>query len=133
MSMNRREFGQTAAAGLVSSAAVFAAKKIPIAVQVYSVRAIAQKDTAGVLEQIQAIRDMADKAGHGDQFVAIMEDAIRRLRDDPHAWGDPLYHASLAATEYEALLTQSGFEVVEHVVEDPQPGGRTVWLARSIR
>ena len=47
--------------------------------------------------------------------------------------GDPLYHASLAATEYETLLTQSGFEVVEHVVEDPQAGGRTVWLARSIR
>jgi len=47
--------------------------------------------------------------------------------------GDPLYHASLDATEYEALLTQSGFEVVDHVVEDRQAGGRTVWLARSIR
>jgi SAM-dependent methyltransferase len=47
--------------------------------------------------------------------------------------GDPLYHASLAASEYETLLTQSGFEVVEHVVKDPQAGGRTVWLARSIR
>lgn len=47
--------------------------------------------------------------------------------------GDPLYHASLAASEYETLLTQSGFEVVDHVVEDPQAEGRTVWLARSIR
>jgi SAM-dependent methyltransferase len=45
--------------------------------------------------------------------------------------GDPLYHASLDAAEYEKLLTASGFEVVAHVVEDRQAGGRTVWLARS--
>jgi SAM-dependent methyltransferase len=45
--------------------------------------------------------------------------------------GDPLYHASLAATEYLALLGQSGFEVVEHAVEDPKAGARTVWLAQS--
>jgi SAM-dependent methyltransferase len=45
--------------------------------------------------------------------------------------GDPLYHASLDAAEYETLLTGSGFEVVAHVVEDRQAGGRTVWLARS--
>lgn len=46
--------------------------------------------------------------------------------------GEPLYHASLAATEYETLLTQAGFEVVDHVVEDCQAGGRTVWLARFL-
>ena len=45
--------------------------------------------------------------------------------------GDPLYHASLNADEYEALLDKSGFEVVAHAVEDEQAGGRTVWLARS--
>src|SRR5947209_662172 len=79
MSMNRREFGQTAVAGLVSSAAVFAAKKIPIAVQVYSVRAIAQKDTAGVLEQIRKIGyqgvEFAGYYGHGAQD-------IRKILDD---------------------------------------------------
>jgi SAM-dependent methyltransferase len=47
--------------------------------------------------------------------------------------GDPLYHASLSANEYAALLSQSGFDVVAHVVEDPNAGGRTVWLARSVR
>jgi SAM-dependent methyltransferase len=48
--------------------------------------------------------------------------------------GDPLYHASLDAAEYEALLAQSGFGVVAHVVEDWETGGgRTVWLARSRR
>jgi SAM-dependent methyltransferase len=45
--------------------------------------------------------------------------------------GDPFYHASLDAAEYEKLLTQSGFEVVVHMVEDRQAGGRTVWIARS--
>jgi trans-aconitate methyltransferase len=45
--------------------------------------------------------------------------------------GDPLYHASLDAAEYEELLTQSGFELIDHKVEDPQAGGRTVWLARK--
>ena len=46
--------------------------------------------------------------------------------------GDPLYHASLDAAEYEALLAQSGFLVIAHVVEDRNAGGRTVWLARSV-
>lgn len=44
--------------------------------------------------------------------------------------GEPLYHASLDADEYTALLKANGFEVVAHVVEDATCGGRTVWLAR---
>ena len=44
--------------------------------------------------------------------------------------GDPLYHASLNPDEYESLLLANGFEIVDHVVEDPKAGGRTVWLAR---
>jgi SAM-dependent methyltransferase len=47
--------------------------------------------------------------------------------------GDPLYHASLDAAEYTALLDRADFEVVAHVVEDPDAGGRTAWLARSRR
>ena len=47
--------------------------------------------------------------------------------------GEPLYHASLSADEYEALLTKSGFEVVASVAQDPQCGGATVWLAKNIR
>jgi predicted TPR repeat methyltransferase len=46
--------------------------------------------------------------------------------------GDPLYHASLDPTEYVKLLTESGFGVIDHTVEDPKAGGRTVWLARRL-
>lgn len=44
-------------------------------------------------------------------------------------FGEQLYHASLAAAEYEHLLATNGFIVKEHIVEDPQCGGHTVWLA----
>jgi SAM-dependent methyltransferase len=46
--------------------------------------------------------------------------------------GDPLYHASLSAEEYRALLSGIGFEVIAHAVEDwTTGGGRTVWMARG--
>jgi SAM-dependent methyltransferase len=44
--------------------------------------------------------------------------------------GEPLYHASLAAEEYQVLLESNGFRVVEHVAEDPNCTGHTVWLAQ---
>ena len=44
--------------------------------------------------------------------------------------GEALYHASLAPDEYRALLADAGFEVVDHVAEDPTSNGDTVWLAR---
>jgi SAM-dependent methyltransferase len=47
-------------------------------------------------------------------------------------YGQPLYHASLAADEYRCSLARNGFEVVQHTVEDPACGGHTVWLAQSI-
>ncbi len=43
--------------------------------------------------------------------------------------GEPLYHASLDAAEYEALLEANGFALRDHVVEDPECGAHTVWLA----
>ena len=46
--------------------------------------------------------------------------------------GEPLYHASLDAGEYRALLGENGFDVVAHAVEDPSCGGHTVWLARRM-
>jgi SAM-dependent methyltransferase len=45
--------------------------------------------------------------------------------------GEPLYHASLGPDEYRLLLRQSGFTVVDHVAEDPDCGGATIWLARK--
>ena len=44
--------------------------------------------------------------------------------------GDPLYHGSLGAEEYRSILAENGFSVVRHVVEDPDCGRLTVWLAR---
>ena len=44
--------------------------------------------------------------------------------------GEALYHSSLDPAEYSTLLTQHGFEVVAHVVEDPTCNQQTVWLAR---
>jgi len=46
-------------------------------------------------------------------------------------YGDPLFHASLAAGEYRSLLDGAGFDVEHHAVEDPACGHHTVWLARS--
>ena len=43
--------------------------------------------------------------------------------------GETLYHASLDAREYEQLLAEAGFEVLDHVAEDPAAGGHTIWLA----
>ena len=45
--------------------------------------------------------------------------------------GEPLYHASLDPAEYRFLLAESGFVVLQHVVEDPACGGATVWLAQK--
>lgn len=43
--------------------------------------------------------------------------------------GEPLYHGSLAPADYEALLAQNGFAVVDHRVRDPECGESTIWLA----
>jgi SAM-dependent methyltransferase len=47
--------------------------------------------------------------------------------------GEPLYHASLDGDEYRWLLSQNGFDVVLHVVEDPSCGDHTIWLAQQSR
>jgi SAM-dependent methyltransferase len=44
--------------------------------------------------------------------------------------GEPLYHGSLDGAEYRSLLYQNGFDVVSHVVEDPNCGHHTVWLSQ---
>lgn len=44
--------------------------------------------------------------------------------------GRALYHGSLDAGEYRALLAANGFEAERHVEEDAGCGGATVWLAK---
>ena len=46
--------------------------------------------------------------------------------------GEPLYHASLGADEYRALLEAHGFRVMRHIADDPACNGHTVWLAQRI-
>lgn len=46
--------------------------------------------------------------------------------------GDPLFHASLAPEDYAELLRLNGFEIVHHVANDPEAGGRTVWLTKRL-
>ncbi len=46
--------------------------------------------------------------------------------------GEALYHASLDAGEYQLLLKDNGFELVEHRFDDPRCGGATVWLAQKL-
>jgi len=43
--------------------------------------------------------------------------------------GEPLYHASLSSSEYERLLTTSGFVGRAYVAEDADCGEHTIWLA----
>lgn len=45
--------------------------------------------------------------------------------------GETLYHASLASEEYRQLLADHGFSLVKNVVEDPECGGHTIWLAQA--
>jgi trans-aconitate methyltransferase len=47
--------------------------------------------------------------------------------------GEPLYHASLDSGEYERLLSENGFLVEAHQVEDPDCGKHTIWLATYSR
>jgi SAM-dependent methyltransferase len=47
--------------------------------------------------------------------------------------GAPVYHASFAPETYRTLFDESGFDVVDMVMEDPNCGGHTIWLARKRR
>lgn len=44
--------------------------------------------------------------------------------------GEPLYHASLAPAEYDALLEVNCFDLIERRLRDPHCGEASVWLAR---
>jgi SAM-dependent methyltransferase len=46
---------------------------------------------------------------------------------------EPLYHASLSASEYRLLLESNGFTVRAHITRDPNCGLHTVWLAQVER
>ncbi|QXI35850.1 class I SAM-dependent methyltransferase [Pseudomonas promysalinigenes] len=46
--------------------------------------------------------------------------------------GETLYHASLDPQEYSEQLHHHGFEILDHIAEDAECGGQTVWLVRHL-
>lgn len=81
-------------------------------------------------DQRKMFRIFADHAGPG---AALMFTSGPRAGEAIGSYqGEALYHASLDAAEYEALLAAHGFSTVQHVVEDQSCGGLTVWLARTL-
>lgn len=55
--------------------------------------------------------------------------------EDGESWGEMqglrFHHASLARQDYEALLAENGFTVLVRNADDPDCGGRTVWIAQA--
>lgn len=45
-------------------------------------------------------------------------------------FGEQLYHSSYSAIEYQKLITDHGFQVRKHIIEDSECGGATVWIAQ---
>jgi hypothetical protein len=78
----------------------------------------------------RSVPDVPVFAAHAGDTAILMFNSPRYGEAIGSYRGDALYHASLDASEYVDLLSASGFGVVEHIVEDPKAGGRTVWLAR---
>ncbi|QHS62584.1 class I SAM-dependent DNA methyltransferase [Chitinophaga agri] len=44
--------------------------------------------------------------------------------------GELLFHASLDPNQYESLLEEHHFHVLEHIIDDPECGEATVWMAQ---
>lgn len=70
-------------------------------------------------------------AQHADPGAALMFTSGPQHAEAIGSYGgEKLYHASLAPDEYRSLFDANGFAVRGHVAQDPQCGGRTVWLAQ---
>ncbi len=70
-------------------------------------------------------------AAHAEPGAPLMFTSGPKAGVSMGEWqGEPLYHASLDPDEYERLLDENGFVVVERVFDDPECGGASVWLAQ---
>jgi hypothetical protein len=74
--------------------------------------------------------DSARSYQKGRQYSTLAAVPASRSQDISYR-GEPLYHASLAPEEYRTLLKSTGFRVVAHIVEDPNCGRHTIWLAQA--
>jgi sugar phosphate isomerase/epimerase len=102
MSLTRRDFGRLTLAGLASAAGVSAANKVPIAVQLYSVRHIAQNDLPGVLKEVSRLGfqgvEFAGYYGHSADAVRKMLDENKLKVAGTHTGLDTLLGDNLRAT-----------------------------------
>lgn len=79
-------------------------------------------------DQVQMFNVLESHAAPG---AALMFTSGPERGESIGCWqGEALYHASLAPAEYRALLAHHGFSLVDHVANDPDCGGATVWLAK---
>ena len=103
MLISRRTFGQAALSGLATASTLLAAKKIPIAVQLYSVRQLGQKDLTSVLENVAKLGfegvEFAGYYGHDAVAVKKMLDA-NKLK----VAGTPTYSRTSAVSCISAML-----------------------------
>jgi sugar phosphate isomerase/epimerase len=109
MMLTRRMFGQVAVSGLAAATALRAQKKIPIAVQLYSVRHIAQNDLSGVLAQVAKLGfagvEFAGYYGHDAPAVRNMLDQNGLKVAGTHTGLDTLLGDNFAKTlEYNKTI-----------------------------
>ena len=87
---------------MASAAGLLGAKKIPIAVQLYSVRAIAQKDLPGVLQEVARLGfqgvEFAGYYGHSAEAIRTMLDENKLKVAGTHTGLDTLLGDNLAKT-----------------------------------
>lgn len=80
-----------------------------------------------------------DQRGMFGTFAALAAPRATLMFTSGHIAGEaigeiadaPIYHASLAAEEYRALLNDNGFKVLRYAPEDPTCGNHTIWLAQN--
>ena len=70
-------------------------------------------------------------ATHSREGTALMFTSGGAHGESIGEWrGEPLYHGSLDPAEYQALLEENGFALLEHRLRDPECGDAAIWLAR---
>jgi SAM-dependent methyltransferase len=71
-------------------------------------------------------------AAHAAPSAALMFTSGPSAGVEIGAWqNEPLRHASLAPDEYQALLAEHDFRLIDCRIRDPECGDSTVWLAQK--
>ncbi|MEO1167428.1 MAG: class I SAM-dependent methyltransferase [Pseudomonadota bacterium] len=88
-------------------------------------------DSVFHLDASEQARALKRFARHGtDQAALMFTSGPERGEAINPMFDEPLFHASLAPSDYEERLAALGFSVLKHVESDPDCGNRTIWLAK---